>query len=1180
MINNRYKINKKLGEGRSKVYRCTDMKTGSEYAMKVVPPSLTEEELKKFEEEYLIISRLNHPGIIKAYDYGIVLESSDKKISYGSRFIILELFSGNELSGLKNISEAGLTEIIIGIASALQYLHMSNLVYFDLKPENILVSGEDKDSRIKIIDFGFAKSPDSTIDKNTRGTAEYIAPELLKKELYDHRVDFYSLGILLYKIIYGTFPFDNSSEIKIFRAQLEDNFRFPQNNYSSGINSVMQKLLQKEPASRYLNAAGIFNDLKYVPSVELLSAWTPAQNFSGRKDVLNILKNYMVNYASGDVFVLKGAEGSGKTALLNKFAQGKKNVVLSSGAKTSFGIGFINSFLEKFLYNEGIHPLLDEDLKTRIKNFLAGPPHHIIEEVKGIFSQIVRTGRFLLLVDDFNFLDELSQQMFREIIPLFQVHNIKIVITENSDRPGKSDFIHNLHQLELSPFTDNQVQEMLQHSLYSYYPVEELKKLILLYADLLPGSIDAFIKDLILFGIIKFNPDSITIASDENTIEILKHSHEHFYKLRTNNLSKEELLAAKTLSAFQTLPDRQMFSEIAAEELQEPGQILNGLRSKNILHLADINNVSFTSAGMKDYIYSCIENKKNIHLKNAARLEKVSPLNKKEIGYQYESAGEHQKSINCYMTLFKEALLIDAYNYQKQLLENMISFPVPEEQKAALKFEMSKVLLNSGDAVSALEQCDELLLYNSEPEILNELLLLKGIALIRSGKSEEGIKQIEHLVDVLEDEKRKRDLLTEIASAYLDINNFSRCEELSREIIDSRYTAEESRGKCYNFLGLISIYRDNDFDKAYEYFRSAEEIYSTAGLKFRTAQMQANLGNIKNIKGENDAAESLWNSSLELNSSMGNLQHEAIVLLNFGVLSFMKLDYEKSIEYYKRALSIFSHTGDQRGEGLVNHNLGEIYYLSCEYGNALKYIRGAHAIFENLQDVNEELETLFLKGIFYAVMGSNDNLGMIIDDFTKLLIREAGEKHKYNLRFLKLLLNSKSLNFYHEIKSIIQYYNKQSVKHDFFMASITAVKFLYENQLYNEAMEELRAENLIAAVETNLFYKAEWEFYCGLVSAHLENSSDHPSEHFLRAVDIVENLSISEITWKIMIELADFYYARGNFLRAEEYAYYSGSLIEHIAGSIDDEELKNSYLSKKEIKDAFEIIRKILPNNG
>jgi hypothetical protein len=90
--------------------------------------------------------------------------------------------------------------------------------------------------------------------------------------------------------------------------------------------------------------------------------------------------------------------------------------------------------------------------------------------VKGIFSRIIRTCKFILAVDDFNFLDELSVELFREIIPLFQVHNIKLIITENSDRPYISDFIHNQHELNLSPFTDAQLQEYIDTTFYNYYP--------------------------------------------------------------------------------------------------------------------------------------------------------------------------------------------------------------------------------------------------------------------------------------------------------------------------------------------------------------------------------------------------------------------------------------------------------------------------------------------------------------------------------------------------------------------------------------------------------------------------------------------------------------------------------------------------------------------------------------
>jgi serine/threonine protein kinase len=96
---------------------------------------------------------------------------------------------------------------------------------------------------------------------------------------HDHRVDFYSFGILLYKLIYGSFPFDNSSEIKIFRAQLEDNFPFPENKYSPEINKIVRKLLQKDPELRYHYTMQIYNDLSYTPSSEILTSWIPIRPF-------------------------------------------------------------------------------------------------------------------------------------------------------------------------------------------------------------------------------------------------------------------------------------------------------------------------------------------------------------------------------------------------------------------------------------------------------------------------------------------------------------------------------------------------------------------------------------------------------------------------------------------------------------------------------------------------------------------------------------------------------------------------------------------------------------------------------------------------------------------------------------------------------------------------------------
>jgi eukaryotic-like serine/threonine-protein kinase len=181
MINNRFKIIRKIGEGRSSVYKCTDLRSEYYYALKITSPSMPDEEFNKFADEYYTIQKLNHPGIIKAYESGTVFESSREDVAAGSRYILLEYFDGVELSEMDSIPENQLREIIIQTASVLQYLHQSYYIYYDLKPENILVSQADGKLLIKVIDFGFARITNGE-EKTTRGTAEYIAPELLKNE--------------------------------------------------------------------------------------------------------------------------------------------------------------------------------------------------------------------------------------------------------------------------------------------------------------------------------------------------------------------------------------------------------------------------------------------------------------------------------------------------------------------------------------------------------------------------------------------------------------------------------------------------------------------------------------------------------------------------------------------------------------------------------------------------------------------------------------------------------------------------------------------------------------------------------------------------------------------------------------------------------------------------------------
>ncbi len=258
MINERYLIKKKLGEGRSKVFLCNDIENNSEdIAIKILPEKADNIEKENFQNEFITLRRLRHPIIVQALNFGTIVktDTAEKNIQIGSNFFTLEYFNGIPLLDYDDIQDENiLKKIIAQICSVLFYLHQSAYIYYDLKPDNILVKNVEGEPHVKLIDLGFAEKSDyhdgnlnPYNNRYIRGTAEYIAPELLKKDAHDCRVDLYSLGIILYRIVYNKFPFNRDNELKIYKAHIEQDFDFGKSKYSNELIKVTKKLLEKEP---------------------------------------------------------------------------------------------------------------------------------------------------------------------------------------------------------------------------------------------------------------------------------------------------------------------------------------------------------------------------------------------------------------------------------------------------------------------------------------------------------------------------------------------------------------------------------------------------------------------------------------------------------------------------------------------------------------------------------------------------------------------------------------------------------------------------------------------------------------------------------------------------------------------------------------------------------------------
>ncbi|MHB1686713.1 MAG: protein kinase domain-containing protein [Ignavibacteriaceae bacterium] len=1185
MINERYLIKKKIGKGRSQVFLCRDVEFPEiEIAMKILPGDADPEEVKIFRNEFFILRKLNHPNIIKANDFGTVLKIDDEKeISTGSKFLIMEYFRGEELIDYKNLSdEPALREIIKQICSVLYYLHQSNYIYYDLKPENILISETNGKLNIKLIDLGFAQHIFHNVEEIVRGTAEYIAPEILKNEKHNHCVDLYSLGILLYKIVYGNFPFETVNELEIYKSHLEKEFKFPAVKFSEELTGVIKKLLAKNPEERFQNSLQVLGALNTSIGDELTKDWMPAKVFSDRKDILTILKTYFADKSSGEVFTIKGFEGAGKTSLVDEIFFQHENVILIKNNKTKTGFDFVKLILKEIIFNEFVYAKLSDEILEKVYGIFKSPPQDIIGELKAVFTAVSMSNNFIMLLDAFNFYDEFTLEIFRSIIPILQVNRIKIILTENSDFNYLSNFIFNLRELNLNPFTDAHLDEFLSKSFYTGFPASDLKKLILLYADLLPGSIESFLRDIILLKIIQFTSEGVRIKTSDEEISVLKSSQEEIYNLRFQTLLKDEIEIAKLVSAFEITLDEPAISKLVKILPDQISSIISSLQNKNIIQQYNRSSgIIFTSEGLKKFIYLGINDQENYHLNIAKELvEKIPSFNRTEIARHFELAGDYKKSYEIYNEELESAEKLSAYSYQKNILLHLLELKLEDSDLTGIKFQLGKVYHKLGEYKQSLQIIEELLGKKLDEEFRKEILILKGSCQIGLGENEEGKNLLASLISEIKDESRKQSLFVEIASAEFDLNHFDSTSQICLEVISNHATKIEEKGKCFNLLGLVEINKNNNFDEGLVRIQQAQEAYQQVNDSNRVAQMEMNIGNIHNIKGEHKEAEQSWNKSLEINLAIGNLEQEGKLLLNFGIYHYENFKLEKATEFYKKASTIFVSLGNKYGKASVQTNLGEIYLTTCEYQIAYDLLINSINIFSQLHYPLEELESQFAIAKLFYEIGNYEQFSKVVEKFKQQ--NEEGnivEINKTQFDYLLELKKAKEdflktdINKLHSLQTA---FLEQKNKLHYFSTTILIVKNLIALNTIEEAVAILSSDEINELCKENVLFFAEREYMLGKIS---EKDSlpqlKTPFEYYNSAFETIQDLSVTELTWKIMFALASAYFQRGNYRKAKEYANYSKALIFHFADDIKDFRLRDAYFNKPERSEALKKIEKM-----
>ncbi|HZN10257.1 MAG TPA: protein kinase, partial [Blastocatellia bacterium] len=256
--------------GMGEVYLAEDTRLNRPVALKLLSTHLTADEgrVRRFRQEALTASALNHPNIITVHE---IEEGGDRP------FIATEFVDGVTLRTLmrgRRLSPAEALDIALQVAGALAAAHNAGIIHRDIKPENVMVR---PDGLVKVLDFGIAKHTESARGRDSKeswvktatgvvvGTTAYMSPEQARGQKVDARTDIWSLGVILYETVARRLPFPGETPAERVAAILERQPE-PLSRLRRGVPPELERIvgraLAKNRDKRYPRVAEMAEDLR------------------------------------------------------------------------------------------------------------------------------------------------------------------------------------------------------------------------------------------------------------------------------------------------------------------------------------------------------------------------------------------------------------------------------------------------------------------------------------------------------------------------------------------------------------------------------------------------------------------------------------------------------------------------------------------------------------------------------------------------------------------------------------------------------------------------------------------------------------------------------------------------------------------------------------------------------